>query len=57
MFMLSIGLKGTLEKENVALGVFLDLAKAFDCLNCDIFFKKVSLYGIKGITLKWYNSY
>ena len=37
--------------------VYLDLSKAFDTLNYDIFFSKLEFYGISGIPLALIKSY
>ena len=39
------------------LGVFIDLSKAFDTVNHNILLNKLSLYGIKNNSLKWFSSY
>ena len=39
------------------LGVFIDLSKAFDTFDHNILLKKLSLYGIKSNSLKWFSSY
>jgi hypothetical protein len=37
--------------------IFLDLIKAFDCVDHDILIKKLSYFGCKGTTLNWFKSY
>ena len=39
------------------IGVFIDLKKAFDTVDHKIVFKKLYYYGIRGNTLKWFESY
>jgi hypothetical protein len=38
-------------------GIFCDLAKAFDCVDHEIFFAKLHFYGIQGVTVDWFKSY
>lgn len=45
------------EKKRIALGAFLDLSKAFDCLDYEILFEKLERYGIRGPALQWIQSY
>ena len=46
-----------LEKGNSIIGVYLDIKKAFDSVNFQILFKKLSRYGIRGQPLALIQSY
>ena len=37
--------------------IFLDVKKAFDCVDHDVLVKKMYYYGIRGLTLKLFQSY
>ena len=50
-------ISGALERGDYVLGLFLDFSKAFDTVNHDILFKKLSAYGIVGTSLDWFKSY
>ena len=45
------------EENKYKLGVFIDLAKAFDADNHKIILRKIEIYGIGGTTLRWFENY
>lgn len=49
--------QNAIENDNLALGLFLDLSKAYDCLNHKILLYKLEKYGVRGTSLKWFESY
>ena len=42
---------------NFSIGLFVDLSKASDTLNHRILLQKLNHYEIRGVTLKWFESY
>ena len=46
-----------LKNKTYAVGIFMDLSKAFDSISHEILIKKLYNYGIRGICLKWFESY
>ena len=50
-------IRKSIDEGNYACGVFIDLQKAFDTVNHDILLSKLKHYGIRGIPLKWFQTY
>ena len=46
-----------IDNEEIMLGIFLDLSKAFDTLDHDILIYKLQLYGIRGVVLDLFKNY
>ena len=46
-----------IDHKKYAVGVFIDIKKAFDTINHDILINKLERYGIRGIVLDWVKSY
>ena len=54
---LTESIKSTLDNNKFGCGIFIDLQKAFDTVNHEILLSKLEYYGIRGIALKWFQSY
>jgi len=50
-------LTNAVENNEITVGTFVDLAKAFDTVNHNILLSKLHHYGICGIPYEWSNSY
>ena len=46
-----------LKKKQYAVGIFIDIKKAFDTINHDLLIQTFERYGIRGIVLNWIISY
>ena len=45
------------DNKMISIGVFIDLAKAFDTVSHTISLGELEHYGIRGVTLSWFRSY
>ena len=50
-------IRGTLDNNKLACGVFVDLQKAFDTVNHSVLLEKLKYYGIRGTENDWFQSY
>ena len=50
-------LKESIDDHKIGCGVFIDLSKAFDTVNHKILLLKLEHYGIRGTSLRWFESY
>ena len=50
-------IREAIDNNKFACGVFIDLQKAFDTVNHNILLGKLQQYGIRGSTLKWFQTY
>ena len=54
---LTENIRKTIDKNEYAVRVFVDLQKAFNTVDHNILLSKLSHYGIRGVSLNWFRSY
>ena len=47
----------SIDHNKFSIGIFLDLAKAFDTVNHAVLLRKLDYYGVRGIALEWFKIY
>ena len=59
MALLSIqeNISSVIDKNEFSIGIFLDIAKAFDTVDHNILFTKLENIGIRGLVLDWFKDY
>ena len=46
-----------IDRGNIVAAIFFDLKKAFDIVDHEILLQKLALYGVRGTSLHWFESY
>ena len=54
---LTENIRKALDKSEFAVGIFIDLQKAFDTVDHKILLEKLNYYGIQGVANNWFKSY
>ena len=49
--------RGSLERDEIVVSVFVDLSKAFDSINHCLLLQKLALYGFWDKSLEWFRNY
>ena len=54
---LTEAIRKAMDESSFAVGVFIDLQKAFDTVDHEVLLSKLNHYGIRGIANNWFRSY
>ena len=46
-----------MDRDEYSLGVFIDIAKAFDTIDHNLLIAKLQNFGVRGVALKWFQNY
>ena len=46
-----------IDKGNIVGAILFDLKKAFDIVDHEMLLQKLALYGVRGTSLRWFESY
>ena len=57
MIHLTENIRQALDQGYVGCGIFVDLQKAFDTVDHEIFLAKLSRYGVRGVSHDWFRCY
>ena len=52
-----VDIYSSLDNSETVVGIYLDLQKAFDCVNHHILLFKLYNYGVRGVAYEWFVSY
>lgn len=57
IFQFTKAILDSIENKKLSLGMFIDLSKAYDCIDRDLLLYKLNKYGVRGNVYTWIKSY